>query len=219
MNVPPWLSHITFLCFDVDGTLYRNVPAVWEAIQQKVLFAVMEKTGWDEARTERELLMRYERLGSTTKVLDEIGIDGQTFFSNVFDDIDLSGAIAVDVRLRELIERLSQTYRVGIVSNGSSTAITKKLLAVGLTPSQFDPIIATYDIGVPKPDPAPFLKALELARVSPEESVYIGDKEENDVLGAKAVGMRTIMVWGESREADLSIPTIYELEKIFLSRL
>ena len=66
-----------------------------------------------------------------------------------------------------------------------------------------------------KPDPDPFLKALELARVSPDEAIYIGDKEETDILGAKAVGMKTIMVWGKSPEADLSIPTIYDLEKYF----
>lgn len=219
MNLPLWIHHIRFLCFDVDGTLYRDVPAVWEAIQQKVFFAVMEKTGWDEKRTEQEVADRYERQGSTTKVLNELGIDGQAFFNQVFHDIDLSRILKPDKKLQVLMTRLREKFTVGIVSNGSTIGITKKLEAVGLSPSQFDPFIATYDINAPKPDPTGFLMALEQAQVSPEESVYIGDKEETDILGAKGVGMHTIMVWGESREADLSIPTIYDLGEIFLTKI
>lgn len=216
MTKPQWINQIKFLCFDVDGTLYRDVPAVWKVLQEKVIAEIKSKKHWDRDRTEQELAARYERLGSTTKVLDELRIDGKAFFTQAFGEINLAGILKPDVKLRALIDQLRIHFRVGIVSNGSTVGITKKLEAVGLLPNQFDPFIATYDINAPKPDPAGFLMALEQARVSPEESVYIGDKEENDVLGAKAVGMRTVMVWNESREADLSIPTIYDLDKIFL---
>lgn len=216
MKKSQWVKSIKFLCFDVDGTLYRDVPAVWELIQTKIYDEVMKKKRWDLERTKKEFSERYERLGSSTKVLDELGIDGQEFFTNVFEDVDLSGVIRKDIQLRDLIERLRKQYAVGIVSNGTTTSIMKKLEAVGLSTEQFSPFIATYDINAPKPDPAGFLMALEHAGVSPEESVYIGDKEETDILGAKGVGMHAVMVWGESKEADLSIPTIYDLESLFL---
>jgi len=45
--------------------------------------------------------------------------------------------------------------------------------------------------------------------------VYIGDSVETDIMGAKAVGIKTILVWSKSPEADLSIPTIYKLADIF----
>lgn len=213
---PSWISAIKFLCFDVDGTLYRDVPAVWETIQGKIYREIMEKKHWDRDRTKEEFAALYERLGSSTKVLNELGIDGQEFFTTIFDQVDLTKVINQDVRLNDLLERLRQCYRVGLVSNGTTAAIKKKLGAVGLSSLQFDPFIATFDINAPKPDPTGFLMALERVGVAPEESVYIGDKEETDILGAKGVGMRTIMVWGESKEADLSIPTIYDLDEIFL---
>lgn len=211
-----WISQIKFLCFDVDGTLYRNVPEVWNTIRGKVLDAIIEKTGWDARRANDELDEKFRRLGSTTKVLNELGIDGQKFFTGVFEEVDLSGVLEKDIKLKSMIDRLRKNYIVGIVSNGTKTSITKKLEAVGLSPKQFDPLVATFDIDAPKPDPKPFLFALENTGCSPEETVYIGDRVETDILGAKAVGMRTIMVWGESPEADLSLPTIYDLGNLFL---
>ena len=90
--------------------------------------------------------------------------------------------------------------------------------ALGLSLKVFNPMITTYELNAYKPDPAPFLKALEMAGASPEESVYIGDSVENDIMGAKGVGMRTILAWSKSPEADLSISTIYDLKKIFLNQ-
>ena len=60
-------------------------------------------------------------------------------------------------------------------------------------------MITTYELNAYKPDQAPFLKALEMVGASPEESVYIGDSVENDIMGAKGVGMRAILVWVKSR--------------------
>lgn len=215
-KLPSWISQIKFLCFDVDGTLYCDVPAVWEAIRGKIYDEIMRRKHWSRERTIQEFADRYKRLGGSTKVLNELGIDGQTFFTEAFEDVDLMNIIERDTRLVVLIDQLRARYRVGLVSNGTTTSITKKLEAVGLYPRQFDPLVATFDLNAPKPDPTGFLMALEQTGVTPDESVYIGDREETDILGAKAVGMRTIMVWGESKEADLSIPTIYDLGTIFL---
>ena len=36
MKIPEWVSTIKFLCFDLDGTLFRNVEEAWNAIQQQI---------------------------------------------------------------------------------------------------------------------------------------------------------------------------------------
>lgn len=219
MRRPKWIQEIKFLCFDVDGTLYRDVPEIWNAIQSKIYDQIIQKKHWDEERTASEFRRSYEQLGSSTKVLESFGIDGQSFFTEVFKDVDFSKYIKRDQMLSELINRLKARYKVGILSNGNSVAVRKKLRAIGLSTELFSPFLTTYEFGTLKPDPATFLRVIEDAQVRPDESVYIGDKEETDILGAKAVGMRTIMVWGESREADLSIATIYDLEEIFLTKI
>ncbi len=49
-------------------------------------------------------------------------------------------------------------------------------------------------VGVEKPHPAIFHAALDAMQVPPEESVCIGDVYAIDILGARSVGMRAILI-------------------------
>lgn len=175
----------------------------------------MELRKTSSAQAQKYIDDRYKILGSSTKVLAELGIDAQDFFIRAFASVDVGKYILPDEKLEKLIENLRRKYIVGVVSNGDKNSIVRKLTAVGLSPEQFWPFVSTYEFGYLKPDPAPFLRAIEDAGVKPGESVYIGDSVENDIMGAKGVGMKTILAWSENKEADLSIPTIYDLAKIF----
>jgi HAD superfamily hydrolase (TIGR01509 family) len=56
-------------------------------------------------------------------------------------------------------------------------------------------IVTSVDAGHLKPHPAVFEMAMQAAGTSPERCVVIGNKEENDVEPALALGMRTILVY------------------------
>ena len=58
----------------------------------------------------------------------------------------------------------------------------------------FDVIAASAEIGCAKPDKEIFEKAFELARCTAEESVMVGDRLDNDIIPAKAIGMKTVWV-------------------------
>jgi HAD superfamily hydrolase (TIGR01509 family) len=47
-------------------------------------------------------------------------------------------------------------------------------------------------VGYEKPDPRIFAAALAEAGVRPDEAVFVGDRLEVDVTGAKAARMRTV---------------------------
>jgi HAD superfamily hydrolase (TIGR01509 family) len=49
-------------------------------------------------------------------------------------------------------------------------------------------VITSAEVGAPKPDPAVFLRALELLRVRPERALHVGDSE-SDESGARSAGM------------------------------
>ncbi|HZB22880.1 MAG TPA: HAD-IA family hydrolase [Gaiellaceae bacterium] len=51
------------------------------------------------------------------------------------------------------------------------------------------PVVTSADAGAPKPDPAPFRRALELLATRPERTLHVGDGE-SDRAGAAAMGMR-----------------------------
>lgn len=54
---------------------------------------------------------------------------------------------------------------------------------------RFATVVSSAEAGVPKPDPRPFLLALERLGVEPAQAVHVGD-EESDRLGAAAAGLR-----------------------------
>ena len=58
----------------------------------------------------------------------------------------------------------------------------------------FDVIIASAEAGVSKPDPEIFRLALSKAGCSSDECCMIGDRLDNDIEPAAALGMKTIWV-------------------------
>ncbi|MEK9171215.1 MAG: HAD family hydrolase, partial [Patescibacteria group bacterium] len=183
MKIPEWVSTIKFICFDLDGTLFRNVEEAWNAIQQQIYKTVERQRNLSMPEAEIYVRKRYEALGSSTKILNELGIDGEEFFVKAFKKIDLNKLVSKDLKIVSLISDLKKKYKVGMISNTHLSIARKKLEALGLSLKVFNPMITTYELNAYKPDPAPFLKALEMAGASPEESVYIGDSVENDIMG------------------------------------
>jgi putative hydrolase of the HAD superfamily len=91
--------------------------------------------------------------------------------------------------LRELRER---GYSLGVVSN-SDGRMEALLESVGLRPF-FDFVIDSHVVGVEKPDPRIFRLGCERAGARPEEVIYVGDIYEIEVVGARAVGLRTYLI-------------------------
>ncbi len=56
----------------------------------------------------------------------------------------------------------------------------------------FQSFVWSSEFGKRKPSPDIFHKALEELRVSPDEAVFVGDKIDRDVMGARGVGMKAI---------------------------
>jgi 2-haloalkanoic acid dehalogenase type II len=57
-----------------------------------------------------------------------------------------------------------------------------------------DGVVTSADVGAAKPDPRIFRRGLELAGAGPEDAVHVGDSVANDVEGARALGMRAVLL-------------------------
>lgn len=57
-----------------------------------------------------------------------------------------------------------------------------------------DGVVTSAEVGAAKPDPRVFERALAIAGAAPGEAVHVGDKVDNDVEGARAAGVRAILV-------------------------
>ncbi|MFQ5588813.1 MAG: HAD-IA family hydrolase [Nitrospiria bacterium] len=83
-------------------------------------------------------------------------------------------------------------YILGIISNFDSRllSISAKL---GLR-TYFDTIVFSSGAGAAKPRPEIFEAALKKTGFKPEETLYVGDHPKHDVKGARAAGMRAILL-------------------------
>ena len=67
-----------------------------------------------------------------------------------------------------------------------------------------DGTVTSAEAGARKPDPAIFSAALELAGCEAGEALHVGDTEEEDVAGARAAGIRALLIDREGRNGDIS---------------
>ena len=121
-----------------------------------------------------------------------------------------------------LLSRLSDRYRIGIVSNfyGNLQAVLDE---AGLSPSIGVAVDSTL-VGCKKPDPRIFHAALGALKAAPEEAVFVGDSMRRDMAGARALGMRHVWLRAEELSEnggaccpnDLVIARLSEIERLGL---
>ncbi|NPD32748.1 HAD-IA family hydrolase [Eggerthellaceae bacterium zg-997] len=84
--------------------------------------------------------------------------------------------------------------RLGVVSNW---AVTLPNLLEGLGLARFfDVVVASAAVGARKPDPVIFQRALDALDARASETVHVGDSWEADAMGARAAGLRAVLVGG-----------------------
>ena len=125
---------------------------------------------------------------------------------------------------RDTLHLLSKKgYRFGIIAN--QVAGTSDRLGNWGLRAFFDVVVASAEAGIAKPEKAIFELALALAGCTPEESMMVGDRLDNDIQPAKAMGMKTVWIRQGSAQhqapsmghgiADYQIEPLRELIEIF----
>ncbi len=164
---------------------------------------------------------RYDRSLFIKKILNVFPGLNMTTDEFWADHKNLPDFVKNEHDIQEMIKRLSLDFKLAIVSNGSGQMQRKKMKYAGLD-SLFNEYFISGEIGIEKPDSKIFTKALDSLICLPEDAVMIGDDIDRDILGAKKIGIKTIMISSaENREqneqkniADIVIDNILELEKV-----
>lgn len=103
---------------------------------------------------------------------------------------------------------------VAVLSNGWNPLQVIKAKLAGFEGT----VLASGDIGVQKPDPRTFEALLEALETSPENTWYVGDDPNGDVVGAARCGLNAVWIDAEGKKypSDLPLPpyTIGSLEDL-----
>jgi putative hydrolase of the HAD superfamily len=200
--------------FDVDFTLCRPGPELSAERYARIAARhglTLDTSRYEEAREAAVLnLKRHPELLHDESIwhrfTEEIftGMGGsEEVASECATEIEQGWSVSENFELFEdalpaLEELRAARLKIGLVSNG----IRDLTEFVAHHRLDVDAIVDSRSHGRVKPHPTIFQAALELLGAAPAEAVMVGDSLEEDVEGARALGMRAILVDREDRHPD-----------------
>lgn len=218
MKKSGWLKDIKVLVWDVDGTLYQEIPEVKKEIHKKVIQAIVKAKSIAIKQAKELHYQLYKQYKSNTSVLLQLGVDKDYVLSGDWYSRVQLKYLEKDNELIKIFQEL-KSFKHIISTNSEKIVALKKLEILGINPTLFEKIFTNKDFGVKvKPNPYAFKLVLELTKLKPQQHLFIGDSEEKEMIPAQKVGMHTCLVWGKSKAADISLPTVYDISKLFTVR-
>jgi putative hydrolase of the HAD superfamily len=112
------------------------------------------------------------------------------------------------------LDALQGHYMMGVLSNGNTYP---ERCGLG---DYFQFVVFAQDHGIQKPDPRLFDIAIGHARCTKRQLLHVGDSFQNDIIGAKQAGIRSVWLnrQGTNNEAeqqpDFEISSLRELTEI-----
>ncbi|MEX1141543.1 MAG: HAD family hydrolase [Thermoleophilaceae bacterium] len=159
-----------------------------------------DEQGLDRLRDECAEVMR--------TAIDRPELDHAAVRAAMLESLEFAAFPDVVPALTELRER---GLRLVVVSNWDCS-LPRWLAAAGLD-GLLDGAVSSAAVGVAKPGAAVFEAGLELAGCAAAEAVHAGDSLGNDVEGARAAGLRGILVQREG-EAPVGVEAVASLREL-----
>ncbi len=194
---------------DVDGTLYAK-PSRWQTywrmvrhpeVRHAVSFRRGHRPVFRSFLRARQRLRGIEHLADATHfahyVADLMAADLRCTFAEasalrdqllvMIPELTTRGVRPFPGVRAALSDLCEKGVILGIISDYDPT---RKLHNLGLVDLPWRAMVACDQVGALKPSARPFLSLAERLGVAPHDVVHIGDREDTDVTGARAAGMR-----------------------------
>ena len=113
----------------------------------------------------------------------------------------LSSIVPLETDVARTLAKFGGRYTLGLLSNYVGSWARSLLAKWGIT-DLFRGILISSDMGVRKPDLAPYREICRMLEVKPEAALYVADEEE-DLVAAERVGMFPVFIPGEDRESGV----------------
>ncbi len=178
------------------------IPDFEKFVETYIYYNELLWNRYSQGKIKKELL-RTERFRLT---LNRFNISDAKFTKLIresYMEITPQKSILVDGAI-ETLEYLKTKYSLYILTNGFPEVQYTKIRNSGLD-SYFAKIITSEDAGRHKPHRRIFEYALKSVNAKKNESIMIGDNLENDILGAKNVGMDQVFFNKDNIKHDYKI--------------
>jgi putative hydrolase of the HAD superfamily len=201
---------ITTVVFDLDDTLYDEIEYCKSGFTAVAEFLANRLDGFS-AEQIFNVFWKQFTTGNRTKTFnaalgelkiscdDKLIIKMVELYRNHRPDIELPQDS------REVLDRLSKKYTLGLLTDGFLPAQKLKVGALGIE-KYFESIIYTEELGRDcwKPSPTGFIRILDELNAKPENTVYIADNEKKDFIAPNRLGILTIQLIRPARIQTLT---------------
>ena len=198
-----------WLFFDIGSTLINEETAYQDRIEQ----AIAETNITYDTFYQRMLVLFQEGLKGDLIALQEYSLERPKWKSEL-------EILYPDAKI--VLETLHNRYKIGIIAN-QLPGLEERLEKFAIR-QWIDLIISSADCGFSKPSSKIFQLALQQAPCSASSATMIGDRLDNDIAPAKALGMKTIWIkqgfsayspiQSPSEEPDFTVNSLSDLLKI-----
>lgn len=104
------------------------------------------------------------------------------------------------------LARAATKYRLALVSNFDHGPTARQLLEAGMISQYFSHIAVSVEHGWCKPDSRIFADTLAALKVDPSEALFVGDSPQDDLAGAKQIGMDVAWINASNAALPEGIP-------------
>ena len=228
-TIPALARRPRAVLFDLDGTLYRLRPMQLRMAFELSLLPVRKRSPrraarvWRRIRTFRKVREDLREQGRPEESLAELQV---LETARRLDHAPVAIEHTVDEWMRrrplrwvanyarhDLVGALARLKRLGLeLGIYSDDPVEAKLRALGVDwafPLQLcstDP-----EINALKPHPGGFLRACEAWGLAPAEVLYVGDRADVDVAGARAAGMDCALIGAGRSDPAADVPVFETL--------
>lgn len=181
--------------FDLDNTLYDIAQYNCGAFQAIAQYLSSNYSLSSDLLYCRLVDIWYKRTSMYPKLFDEF-LDEFNLISElqvvikIFNSYDGHLQLFSDV-LPTLKKTQKMKFKIGLITDGNLERQKRKMKLLNID-KLFDVVIFTSELQHPKPSEIPFVKMLNILKINPESSYYVGDNPYIDFKGAKKVGLKTI---------------------------
>ena len=119
----------------------------------------------------------------------------------------LAGAVEIPPAHIEFLAQLVDEYRLALISNFDHGATARDILTRDGAEKFFDSIVISDEHGWRKPHHKIFIDTLATLGLAPQQTLYVGDSLDDDVIGAKSAGLSVAWVNAHDKALPDDCPT------------
>jgi phosphoglycolate phosphatase len=202
------MKRIRVVAFDCDGVMFDT-----EAVNKSYYNQILVHMNKPELDSDQFAFVHMHTADEAVAYLfpDKLEAAEANTYRKQMPYLPFLEKMEIEPFLKPLLHRLRPEYPTAIATNRTNT-IQTVLEAHDLT-DLFDLVVSAWDVDRPKPYPDPLNKILDYFSIEPDQLLYIGDSEL-DQIAAEAAGAILVAYNNPSLRSDFHITSLREMEQI-----